>query len=91
MFDDMGRGEIMTNSEQELYGDGYKAGYGAAFDKGHDAGKSKAHWELRAWDWKQHTPACGCEPCITAKALLHSVGAHLPDGKRSPSYKIGML
>ena len=60
----------MTEQEQAIYGDGFKAGYGAAFDKGHDAGKDKAHWELRAWKKDMHTHACGCEPCITAKAIM---------------------
>ena len=41
---------------------------------GYAAGKEKAHFELRAGDWRSHANTCGCEPCITAKAVLHQVG-----------------
>ena len=37
---------------------------------GYDAGKHKAHAEIRLGSWQGHSVGCGCEPCITARAVL---------------------
>ena len=43
--------------------------------EGYVDGKSKAHFEIREmtmdYDWRR----CGCEPCITVRAVLQRTGA----------------
>ena len=45
--------------------DGYSIGY--------VAGKTKAHFELRAGDWKQHDETCNCAPCLTVRSIMFAV------------------
>ena len=48
----------------------------AAYGQGYADGKDKAHMEVRTIATAGHAWDCGCEPCITARAVLI---AYLPD------------
>ena len=40
------------------------------YSVGYSAGKDKAHFEVRAWRPDDHSRACSCNPCRTARAVL---------------------
>ena len=41
-----------------------------AYGQGYADGKEKAYVELEQWRPQDHFPACGCQPCVVARALL---------------------
>ena len=62
--------------------------YGACgcYVEGYVDGKSKAHFEIREMTMDHDWRRCGCEPCITVRAVLQRTGAliRMP-GERSSS------
>ena len=59
-------------------GCGEEYGSCGCYTEGYLDGKNKAHFEIREMtahhDWRN----CGCEPCITVRAVLQHTGALLP-------------
>ena len=45
-----------------------------AYGQGYAAGKDKAHFEIRHHLGAEHAASCGCEPCITVRAVLAAAG-----------------
>ena len=44
-----------------------------AYGQGYVDGKAKAYFELRHHVGAGHAASCGCEPCITVRAILAGV------------------
>ena len=40
------------------------------YAEGYAAGKQKAHDEVRLWKLGAHEPDCGCDPCLSALAVV---------------------
>ena len=78
-------GDIMATT-QCPGGCGEEYGACGCYVEGYSDGKDKAHFETREMtadhDWRN----CGCEPCITVRAVLKRTGAliRMP-GERSRS------
>ena len=52
---------------------------GADYRHGYSHGKDKAHFEVRHHATSGHDwTVCGCEPCITVRYVLESVGVAVP-------------
>ena len=40
------------------------------YAEGYASGKQKAHAEVRLWELGAHEPDCGCNPCLSALAVV---------------------
>ena len=47
-----------------------------AFDEGYRLGYDAAHIEVRQWDGR-HERGCGCDPCISVRAILQMIHRRL--------------
>ena len=52
---------------------GYACQHNRCYAAGYAAGKEKAHFETRMVPFDNHAHDCGCEPCITVRAVLRGL------------------
>ena len=45
----------------------------SCFENGYEAGKEKSYFELEHWQPGDHPASCGCQPCVTARSIVHKL------------------
>ena len=63
----------------------------ACFATGWTAGKIKAHFETREMTAGHAVATCGCDPCVTARAVLEREAHREPAGAPGPVEQLGYL